>query len=112
MKFSINAPENKKIILIDRSYFQELGMKDLASINKQYAVLCPDVFIVECVAPRNASDIEKKALLQKLSEIEDFTIFAGSYNNEQTHVVLKETLRNHKTLSDLYRKYSDYNTTL
>ena len=90
MKFSINIPKNKKIILIDRSYFQEIEMSDLAGINKQYAILCPDVFIAECVAPRDASNIEKKALLKKLSAIEDFTIFAGSYNNEQTHVVLKE----------------------
>ena len=46
-----NYPHHKKIILFDRDAFQSLGDAGLLKVNKKYNVLCPQVFVTECLAP-------------------------------------------------------------
>ena len=75
-----NFPHDREIILFDRDAFQSLGDEGLRKVNKIYNVLCPPVFIVECLAPNRATDEEKKWLLNRLKLIENPLVFIGDTN--------------------------------
>ncbi len=64
----------------DRDAFQSLGDKGLLKVNKIYNVLCPPVFVMECLAPNRATEAEKKWLLDRLKLIENPLIFTGDTN--------------------------------
>lgn len=83
-----NYPHDRKIIMFDRSAFQHLRRDMLFKVNKKYNILCPQVFVMECLAPDNTdkkSDEElekdKEALLRKLELIENPIVLTGN-----THV--------------------------
>ena len=76
-----NYPHHKKIILFDRDAFQSLGDTGLLKVNKKYNVLCPQVFVTECLAPNRASEVEKESLLRRLKLIDNPIVLTGN-----THV--------------------------
>ena len=75
-----NFPHDRKIILFDRDAFQSLGDEGLLKVNEIYHVLCPPVFVVECLAPNRATDEEKEWLLDRLKLIENPLVFTGDTN--------------------------------
>ena len=75
-----NFPHEKEIILFDRDAFQSLGDKGLRKVNKMYNVLCPRVFVIECLVPNHATEEEKKGLLDRLKLIENPLVFTGDTN--------------------------------
>ena len=79
-----NYPQDREILLFDRSGFQHTHRDILAEINKEYNILCPQVFVMECLAPENTdkkSDEElekdKKSLREKLELIENPIVLTG-----------------------------------
>ncbi|MDE0424603.1 MAG: hypothetical protein OXN25_07035 [Candidatus Poribacteria bacterium] len=76
-----NYPHNRELILFDRDAFQSLGDKVLCKVNEKYNILCPQVFVIECLAPNKASWKEKEWLLRKLELIENPIVLTGN-----THV--------------------------
>ena len=72
-----NYPHEKKIILFDRDAFQSLGDKALLMVNKKYNVLCPQVFVTECLSPNRASKQEKEWLIRRLKLITNPIVFTG-----------------------------------
>ena len=48
-----NYPHDRKTLLFDRSGFQHTHRDVLCEINKEYNILCPQIFIMECLAPQN-----------------------------------------------------------
>ena len=76
-----NFPHDREIILFDRDAFQSLGDEGLLRVNKIYNVLCPPVFVIECLAPNRASLEEKEQLLRRLKLIENPIVLTGN-----THV--------------------------
>ena len=75
-----NFLHDREIILFDRDAFQSLGDKGLLKVNKIYNVLCPPVFVMECLAPNRATEAEKKWLLDRLRLIENPLVFTGDTN--------------------------------
>lgn len=75
-----NFPHDRKIILFDRDAFQSLGHEGFCKVNKRYNVLCPRVFVIECLAPNRATEAEKKGLLDRLKLIENPLVFTGDTN--------------------------------
>ena len=75
-----NFPPDREIILFDRDAFQSLGDQGLLKVNKIYNVLCPQVFVMECLAPNRASSAEKEQLLRRLELIENPIVFTGDTN--------------------------------
>ena len=73
-----NFPHDRKIILFDRDAFQSLGDEGLLKLNKMYNVLCPQVFVIECLAPNRASSPEKEQLLRRLELIENPIVLSGN----------------------------------
>ncbi len=76
-----NYLHHKKVILFDRDAFQSLGDEALREVNKKYNVFCPQVFVIECLAPNRASEQEKNWLLRRLNLIENPLVLTGD-----THV--------------------------
>ena len=79
-----NYPHDRKIILFDRSGFQHIHRDILAEINKRYNILCPQIFVMECIAPNNTDgksgeelEKNKKSLREKLELIENSIVFTG-----------------------------------
>ena len=72
-----NYSHHKKIILFDRDAFQSLGDEALLKVNKKYNILCPQVFVTECLAPNKASEKEKNWLLKRLNLIENPIVLIG-----------------------------------
>ena len=72
-----NFPHDREIILFDRDAFQSLGDQGLLKVNKIYNVLCPQVFVIECLAPNRASSAEKEQLLRRLKLIENPIVLTG-----------------------------------
>ena len=79
-----NYPHDRKTLLFDRSAFQHTHRDILSEINKKYNILCPQVFVMECLAPENSdkkSDEElekdKKSLREKLELIENPIVLTG-----------------------------------
>lgn len=75
-----NYPHNRELILFDRSAFQALGDEWLHKVNEKYNILCPEVFLVECLAPNNLPERYKIALRRRLGLIENPIVFKGNAN--------------------------------
>ena len=75
-----NFPHDREIILFDRDAFQSLGDEGLCKVNRRYNVLCPRVFVIECLTPNRATEAEKKWLLDRLKLIENPLVFIGDTN--------------------------------
>lgn len=82
-----NYHHDREIILFDRSAFQSLSKEDLCKVNKKYNILCPPIFVVECIAPNNTDkkseeelERDKKSLLKKLELIENPIALVGATN--------------------------------
>ncbi len=73
-----NYPHHKKIILFDRDAFQSLGHEGILKLNKKYNLLCPQVFVMECLAPNRASESVKKGLEKGLKLIENPIVLTGN----------------------------------
>ena len=79
-----NYPHDRKLILFDRSGFQHTHRNILAEINKKYNIFCPQIFVMECIAPNNtdkkdaeAFEKDKKSLREKLELIENPIVLTG-----------------------------------
>ena len=82
-----NYPHDKEILLLDRSAFQSLSKENIHKVNEKYNVLCPPIFVIECIAPNNTDNKSeedfqknKKALLEKLELIENPIVLWGCTN--------------------------------
>ena len=75
-----NYPHHKKIILFDRDAFQSLGDEALLKVNKKFNVLCPQVFVIECLAPNRANEEQKRWLNRRLNLIENPIVLTGKTN--------------------------------
>ena len=82
-----NYPHNRELILFDRNAFQKIHRDVLLEVNKRYNILCPQVFVIECIAPNNSDkkpeeelEKDKKSLLEKLELIENPIVLAGKTN--------------------------------
>ena len=82
-----NFPHDREIILFDRCAFQNTHRDVLAKINKKYNILCPRVFIMECISPNNSDnkpkdefERDKISLLEKLELIENPIVIRGNTN--------------------------------
>ena len=79
-----NYPHNRELILFDRCAFQNVHRDVLAEINKKYNIFCPQVFVMECIAPNNTDgksekelEKDKKSLREKLELIENPIVLTG-----------------------------------
>ena len=79
-----NYPHDRELILFDRSAFQKIHRDVLLEVNKRYNILCPQVFVMECIAPNNTDkkpeeelEKDKEALLGKLKLIENPIVLGG-----------------------------------
>lgn len=82
-----NYPHDREIILFDRSAFQSLSKEDIYRVNEKYNILCPRIFVIECIAPDNTDkksevqfEKDKKSLLEKLALIENPIVPTGNTN--------------------------------
>ena len=75
-----NYPQDRELILFDRNAFQSLSVEEFEMVKKKYNILCPQVFIMECIAPERASQEVQASLLKKLKLIENPIILTG-YSN-------------------------------
>jgi uncharacterized protein with HEPN domain len=75
-----NYPHNRELILFDRNAFQALGDKWLHKVNEKYTILCPEVFLVECLAPNNLSEKHRIVLRRRLGLIENPIVLKGNAN--------------------------------
>ena len=66
-----NYPHDRELILFDRNAFQQLHRDILSEVNKKYNILCPDVFVIECIAPNRASERSRRSLREKLELIDN-----------------------------------------
>ena len=80
-----NYPHDRKLIVFDRSAFQKIHRNVLLEVNKKYNILCPQIFVMECLAPQNTDkkpleelEKDKKSLLEKLQLIENPIVLKGS----------------------------------
>ena len=89
-----NYPHNRELILFDRNAFQKIHRDVLLEVNKKYNILCPQVFVMECIAPNNTDkkseeelERDKKSLLEKLELIENPIVLAGKTNIARNIIV-------------------------
>ena len=82
-----NFPHDREIILFDRDAFQSLGDQGLLKVNEKYNILCPQVFVMECIAPENTDkksneklEKDKRSLRRRLGLIENPIVFTGDTN--------------------------------
>ena len=75
-----NYPHDRELILFDRDAFQSLGSVGLRKVNEKYNILCPRVFVMECLAPNRASEEQKRWLFERLQLIENPIVFTGDAN--------------------------------
>ena len=66
--------------MFDRDAFQSLGDEGLCKVNEKYNILCPQVFVTECLLPNNASEVESESLLRRLKLIENPIVLTGNTN--------------------------------
>ena len=85
-----NYPRDRETLLFDRSGFQHTHRDILSEVSKSYNIFCPQVFVMECLAPENTdkkSDEElekvKKSLREKLELIENPIVLVGNTNTSQ-----------------------------
>ena len=53
---------DKKKILFDRSAFEKLTYSDIERVKTRFNILCPDVFLAECINPSKSA---RKKILEK-----------------------------------------------
>lgn len=82
-----SVPSAKELILFDRNAFQCLSKDVLLKVSKIYNILCPNIFVIECISPNNSDnkdlvvfEKEKNALREKLASIENPIVFTGLTN--------------------------------
>lgn len=75
-----NYPHDRELILFDRNAFQALGDDWLRRVNEKYNILCPEVFLGECLAPNNLSEKYRIALRRRLGLIENPIVLKGNAN--------------------------------
>ena len=82
-----NYPHDRELILFDRNAFQKIHRDVLLEVNKKYNILCPQIFVMECIAPNNTDkkpeeelEKDKKSLLEKLKLIENPIVLIGPIN--------------------------------
>lgn len=82
-----NYPHDREILLFDRNAFQSLSKEEILKVNEKYNILCPPIFVIECIAPNNTDnkpegefERDKKSLLEKLELIENPIVLVGSTN--------------------------------
>ena len=75
-----NYPHDREILLFDRNAFQSLGDEGLRKVNEKYNILCPQVFVMECLSPNRASESQKMALLRRLKLIENPIVLTRDTN--------------------------------
>ena len=73
-----NYPHDRELLLFDRNAFQSLGDEGLRKVNERYNVLCPQVFVMECLSPNRASEAQKRWILNRLRLIENPIVFSGA----------------------------------
>ena len=73
-----NYPHDKELILFDRDAFQSLGDAGLRKVNEKYNILCPQVFVMECLSPNRASEEQRRWVLNRLRLIENPIVFSGA----------------------------------
>ena len=64
-----NYPHEREVILFDRSAFQSLCDEDVLKVSEKYNILCPQVFVMECIVPSDMS--RKESLCRKLGLIKN-----------------------------------------
>ena len=79
-----NYPHDRELIMFDRNAFQSLGDEGLRKVNEKYNVLCPQVFVMECIAPNRASEEQKRRLFRRLQLIENPIVLTGNTNTSET----------------------------
>ena len=79
-----NYPRDRELILFDRNGFQSLPDDIFSKVNEKYNILCPQVFVMECIAPENTDkkdeesfERDKKSLREKLKLIENPIVLGG-----------------------------------
>ena len=75
-----NYPQKRELLLFDRNAFQSLGDMGLEMVNEKYNVLCPQVFVMECIAPERASKRQQASLLKRLELIANPIVLTGYTN--------------------------------
>ena len=85
-----NYPHDRELIMFDRNAFQSLGDEGLRKVNEKYNVLCPQVFVMECLAPNNTDkkpeeefERVKKALREKMGLIENPIVLEGERDTSE-----------------------------
>ncbi len=80
-----NYPHDRENLSFDRSSFQHTHRDLLREINKEFNIFCPQIFVMECLAPQNTdkkSDEElervKKSLREKFELIENPIVITGN----------------------------------
>ena len=64
---------DKKKILFDRSAFEKLTYSDIERVKTRFNILCPDVFLAECINPSKSD--RKKILEDKILSFDSLLIF-------------------------------------
>ena len=79
-----NYPQDRELILFDRNAFQKINRNVLLEVNRKYNIFCPQVFVMECIAPNNTDkkseeELEKAktSLHEKLKLIENPIVLTG-----------------------------------
>ena len=75
-----NYPHDKGLVMFDRDAFQSLGDAGLCKVNEKYNILCPQVFVMECLSPNRASEEQKRWLFRRLQLIENPIVLTGDTN--------------------------------
>ena len=82
-----NYPHDRELLLFDRNAFQQIHRDVLREINERYNILCPQVFVMESLAPENTAkkpveefEQTKKSLREKLEMIENPIVLTGDTN--------------------------------
>ena len=70
-----NYPHDRELILFDRSAFQSLRDDEILKVNENFNILCPQVFVMECIAPREP--FRRQSLCRKLRLIENPIVLTG-----------------------------------
>ena len=71
---------DKKIILFDRSAFEKLSYSYIEKVKTRFNILCPDVFLAECINPSNSA--RKQSLKEKLLCFDYLLIFLHENSND------------------------------
>ncbi len=74
-----NYPHNRELLLFDRCAFQAISNEELLKVNEKYNVLCPRIFVMECLVP-NREPEQRKILCERLRLIENPIVIKGNTN--------------------------------